>query len=328
MAGFMCRVVVPWLRLHALPAMLPAPRALRCRLQVPLVTDPPGEIAPTPRTDEARLSGSASSGAMPRLELSPDEIHLWCAPHEDIRGPELEAAYGCLLSPSERTRQGRFRFDRDRHRFLVTRALVRTVLSRYASVRPEDWEFAANPHGRPHIANADAECTGLTFNVSHTDGLIVLGVARGMRLGVDVEFVSDRAGVLEIAPGFFTAQEVADLQGLPAGLRQQRFFEYWTLKEAYIKARGEGLSIPLDQFGFTLRGERGVALWTDPRLADTASAWRFQQFRLSPRHLLAVCSDKAANARIRTSIRTVVPLFSEQVLELRPTRCSQSIALP
>lgn len=265
---------------------------------------------------------------MPRLGLAPDEIHLWCAYHEEIRGPALEAAYRCLLSPTERMRQGRFHFDRDRHRFLVTRALVRTVLSRYASIRPEDWEFATNPHGRPHVVNADADCTGLTFNLSHTDGVIVLGVARGMRLGVDVEFVSERTGVLEIAPGFFAPEEVADLQGLPAGLRQQRFFEYWTLKEAYIKARGEGLSIPLDQFGFTLRGEHAVALSTDPRQADTASAWRFQQFRLSPRHLLAVCSDTASLGQTRTSIRTVVPLFPEQVLELRPTRGSQSIGMP
>ena len=265
---------------------------------------------------------------MPRLELAPDEIHLWCAHYEDIRGPALEAAYRRLLSPPERTRQGRFHFDRDRHRFLVTRALVRTALSRYASIPPEAWEFATNAHGRPHITNADVDCTGLTFNVSHTDGLIVLGVARGMRLGVDVEFVSERTSVLEIAPGFFAPAEVADLRALPAGLRMQRFFEYWTLKESYIKARGEGLSIPLDQFSFSLRGGRGVALSTNPRQADAASAWRFQQFRLSPRHLLAVCSDTASIGQARTTFRTVVPLLSEQVLELRPTRCSGSTDVP
>lgn len=265
---------------------------------------------------------------MQRLELAPDEIHLWCACHEDIRGPDLEMAYRHLLSPAERTRQARFHFDRDGHRFLVTRALVRTVLSRYASIHPQDWEFATNPHGRPHIANADADCTGLTFNVSHTDGLIVLGVARGMRLGVDAEFLSARTSVLEIAPGCFAPEEVADLQALPAGVRQYRFFEYWTLKESYIKARGQGLSIPLDQFGFTLHGERGVTLSTDPRQADTASAWRFQQFRLSPTHLVAVCSDTASIGPSRTTIRAVVPLLCEQLLELRPTRCSESAGIP
>ena len=292
------------------------------------MTDHPREIAPPPRTDEVRLPASAVSGGLPRLELAPDEIHLWCAYCEDIRGPDLETAYRRLLSPAERTRQGRFHFDRDRHRFLITRAMVRTVLSRYASVHPEDWEFATNPHGRPHIANADADCAGLTFNVSHTDGLIVLGVARGIRLGVDAEFVSGRTSILEVARGSFSPEEVADLQALPAGLRLYRFFEYWTLKESYIKARGEGLSIPLDQFGFSLRGERGVALSTDPSQADAASAWRFQQFRLSPAHLLAVCSDTTSIGQARTTIRTVVPLLSERVLELRPARCSHSTDVP
>lgn len=265
---------------------------------------------------------------MQRLELAPDGIHLWCAYYEDIRGPDLETEYRRLLSPPERMRQARFHFDRDRHRFLVTRALVRTVLSRYASIHPQAWAFATNPHGRPHIANAGADCAGLTFNVSHTGGLIVLAVARAMRLGVDVEFESGRASILEIAAGSFAPDELADLQALPAALRQHRFFEYWTLKESYIKARGEGLSIPLDQFSFTLQGERAVTLSIDPRQVDTASAWRFQQFRLSPAHLLAVCSDTAANGQARTTIRTVVPLRSEQVLELRPTRCSHATDMP
>jgi len=271
--------------------------------------------------DDARLPGPQPDGATPRLGLAPDEIHLWCARHEEIRDPDLVAAYRRLLSPDERSRQGRFHFDRDRHRFLVTRAMVRTVLSHYAPIPPEQWEFASSPHGRPHIANADADadCAGLTFNVSHTDGLIVLAVARAMRLGVDAESVSERTGILDIAAGSFAPDEVADLQALPADLRQLRFFEYWTLKESYIKARGEGLSIPLDQFGFSLPGERGIVLSTDPRQADIASTWRFQQFRLSPVHLLAVCSDIAPAC---TTIRAVVPLCSEQVLELRPTRCS------
>ena len=292
------------------------------------MTDHPREIAPPvrARTDDARQPGSAGR-ARPRLELRPDDVHLWCAYHEDIRDPDLETAYLRLLSPPERTRQRRFHFDRDRHRFLVTRAMVRTVLSRYASIDPEDWEFATNPHGRPRIGNADADadCAGLTFNVSHTDGLIVLAVARAMRLGVDVESVSERTGILDIAAGSFAPGEVADLQALPAALRQLRFFEYWTLKESYIKARGEGLSIPLDQFGFSLPGERGIVLSTDPRQADTASTWRFQQFRLSPVHLIAVCSDIAPAC---TTIRAVVPLCSEQVLELRPTRCSHWTAIP
>lgn len=260
------------------------------------------------------------------LELASDEIHLWCADYNDIRGPDLEAAYRRLLAPAEHMRQGRFHFDRDRHRFLVTRATVRAVLSRYAPIDPADWRFAANAYGRPHIANTDPGCRGLTFNVSHTDGLIVLGIARGVRLGVDAELPGARNADLDIVENCFAPREVYELRALPAALQPRRFFELWTLKESYIKARGQGLSIALDQFGFTLPGAAGIELWVDARQADHAPAWRFLQFRLATGHLVAVCSD--IGRRTRTTIRSVVPLRSEQVLTYSPTRASDPADLP
>ena len=294
--------------------------ALR-RVQSPIVTAI-GDIDAVPAADS-----QADSGA-PLLDLASDEIHLWCANFEQIRGPELEAAYFRLLSPAERVRQSRFHFDRDRHRFLVTRALVRTVLSRYAHVAARDWQFATNAHGRPRIANPDSDpgCRGLTFNVSHTEDLIVVAIARGTRLGVDAEFVDGRNADLDIAQNFFAPMEVSELRALPAALRPRRFFELWTLKESYIKARGEGLSIALDQFGFTLPSAAGIELWVDPRQMDHASAWRFLQFRLASGHLVAVCSD--IGRRTRTSIRSVVPLRSAQVLSCSPTRASDPADLP
>lgn len=284
--------------------------ALR-RLHSPIVAAT-GGIDADPQTD---------SGA-PRLDLAGDEIHLWCTNFEQIRGPDLEAAYFRLLSPAERARQARFHFDRDRHRFLVTRALVRTVLSRYASVTPCHWLFATNAHGRPRIANPEAGpgSSGLTFNVSHTEDLIVLGIARGTRLGVDAELVNGGNADLDIAANFFSPMEVSELQALPASLQPQHFLELWTLKESYIKARGEGMSIPLDQFGFTLPGATGIEMCLDPRQADHASAWRFLQYRLASGHLVAVCSD--IGRRTRTTLRSVVPLRSEQVLRCSPTRAS------
>lgn len=284
------------------------------------------------RRDVAPALGARAhaTGAAPRLELAADEVHLWCANDEQIGGADLEWAYRGLLSPSERARQTRFRFTRDRHRFLVTRALVRTVLSRYAPVPPQEWRFATNAYGRPRIANTDAACGGMTFNVSHTDGLIVLGIARGMRLGVDAEQVNPRFASLDLAEHCFAPAELSDLRALPGALQPDRFFEYWTLKESYIKARGEGLSIPLEQFGFALPAAGGITLSMDPRQADNASTWRFLQFRPTPRHLVAVCSDAVCVDRTRTTLRNVVPLVCEQVLEHRPTRASApaDLALP
>ena len=113
------------------------------------------------------------------IPLATAEIHLWLTFFEAIREKRLLAAYRELLNAKEREEESRFYFAKDRQRYLVTRALVRTALSRYASVDPKDWVFSTNPYGRPHIVNAEATEDSLSFSVSHTQGLIVLGVAKG-----------------------------------------------------------------------------------------------------------------------------------------------------
>src|SRR5262245_55714687 len=111
------------------------------------------------------------------LPLTPAEIHLWLA-SSDEGSEELHSAYREILDDSERERELRFHFAADRRRYRLTRALVRTVLSRYVPVRPRDWVFAANAYGRPEIANPQGRAARLSFNVSHTQGLIVLGVTQ------------------------------------------------------------------------------------------------------------------------------------------------------
>src|SRR5216684_5650635 len=121
------------------------------------------------------------------LALTSDEIHLWFADYEAISEERLHAAYRELLAPAERAQEPRFYFAKDRRRYLVTRALVRTVLSRYLAVDPQAWSFSENAYGRPQAANDEARAASLTFNISHTHSLIVLGVSKGRELGVDVE---------------------------------------------------------------------------------------------------------------------------------------------
>ena len=111
-------------------------------------------------------------------QLDSGQIHLWLAWLGEITDSRLLAEYRSLLSEEERQRQMRFHFERDRHRYLVTRAMVRTVLSKYADVAPRDWRFAANDYGKPSIAAEHTEARGIEFNLSHTDGLVVLGVTR------------------------------------------------------------------------------------------------------------------------------------------------------
>jgi len=255
--------------------------------------------------------------AAPLLPLPAGDIHLWLCPHGESGDPSLEATYRALLTPQELQQKDRFHFARDRHRYLLTRVLVRSVLSRYAPIEPQDWRFANGPFGRPRIDGpALEEIRGLDFNLSHTAGLIVLAMARGIELGVDVENIR-RSAVLEAVDHFFAPAEARSLGALPAALQPHRFFELWTLKESYIKARGMGLQIPLDSFAFALDvpGDIGFAL-ADPH---GNAAWHFRQLQPTTDHMVALCSS--ADAPI--VCRETAPLQWERSLEVATTRASR-----
>src|SRR5262245_48931311 len=226
------------------------------------------------------------------IPLTPAEIHLWLAFYDGITERSLHSDYRELLNPAEEERKSRFDFARDLRRYLITRALVRIVLSRYAPVHPKEWVFSANAYGRPEIVNAQARDAGLSFNISHTHSLIALGVTRRRALGVDVENFRAQEASLDIADRFFAPQEVAALAATPPQRQQYRFFEYWTFKEAYIKARGMGLSLPLDKFSFHYPNDRAVEIAIDPELADDSARWQFWQFRPRPDYLAAICAER------------------------------------
>jgi 4'-phosphopantetheinyl transferase len=226
------------------------------------------------------------------IALTSAEIHLWVTPVDELGDGYLTSACHAILSHEEREHRLRFRFDRDRRRYASTRVLVRTLLSRYLPVPPEQWVFSANSYGRPQIDNAQAIDARLSFNISHTHDFIVVGVTHQRELGVDVENVRMRTASLDIAERFFSPQEVAALAALPVSMQQKRFFELWTLKESYIKARGMGLSIPLDQFWFSFDQDGGIALTIAPELQDDARCWHFWQFRPTPDNLVAICAGR------------------------------------
>src|SRR5262245_60155395 len=242
------------------------------------------------------------------IPLTPAEIHLWLVYHDEITGERPQSASRELLNPAEEEQESRFYFARDRRRYLITRALTRTVLSRYAPIRPKEWVFSANAYGRPEIVNAQARDAGLSFNISHTHSLIVLGVTRGRALGVDVENFIAREAPIYIADHFFAPPEVEALAATPLQRQQYRFFEYWTFKEAYIKARGMGLSLPLDKFSFHYPDDRTVEIAIDPELADESARWQFWQFRPRPEYLVAICAERVGSQSSSLIIRQTVPL--------------------
>jgi 4'-phosphopantetheinyl transferase len=250
-------------------------------------------------------------------------VDVWLAHYDQISDPRLHAEYRALLTEEERGKEFRFYFPDDQRRYLVTRAMVRTVLSRYLGVAATDWRFADNDYGRPQIANLTrAECN-LCFNISHTRGLIALAVTQRREVGVDVENVRTREVEIEIADRFFARTEVAELATVPPERQQDRFFEYWTFKESYIKARGMGLSIPLGKFSFHYPHERAVQLAVEPELGDDATRWGFWQYRPTAEHLLALCVERPEGVAPSVTFRRTVPLASEQVLQLQLLKTSE-----
>ena len=248
------------------------------------------------------------------IPLERPGVDLWLTFYAEITSEQLLAHYSSLLTEQELRQQQRFYFANDRLRYLVTRALVRTVLSRYVPILPRDWMFAVNSYGRPHIANQQAAQADVRFNISHTRSLIAMAVTRARDVGVDVENTQARAVSMEIADRFFARAEVDALSKLPRQQQQERFFEYWTLKESYIKARGLGLSVPLDKCSFHYPCERRVQIVIHDELADDAARWQFWQLRPTPEYSLAVCAQRVETSASRLLVRKVVPADSEQII--------------
>ncbi len=257
------------------------------------------------------------------IPLPLTEIHLWLAFYDRIDDERLHAAYRELLNEAEKKQEPRFYFARDRRRYLVTRALVRTVLSRYAPVEPREWIFATNDYGCPAAVNEEARSAGLSFNISHTHSLIVLAVAAGRALGVDVENVHARQASIAVADRYFAPEEVQVLNATPQNEQQFRFFEYWTFKESYIKARGMGLSLPLDKFRFHYPNDRAVGIAIDPTLADDPARWQFWQFRPTPEYLVALCAERVGEDAPSLILREAVPMISERPLPTELLRVSE-----
>lgn len=253
---------------------------------------------------------SSSFRAGPLLPLAEGEVHLWLAEPEAVTEPRLLAAYEALLDASERERHQRFRFERHRRQFLVSHALVRLTLSRYAPVAPEAWAFETNAFGRPEVRGETRP--RLRFNLSHTEGMVLCAVTVEVDVGTDVEDLERPGEHSGIAHHYFAPAEVAALRSLPPEEQPRRFFEYWTLKEAYIKARGMGLSLPLDQFAFEVAPGAEPRISFDARIEDSPDAWRFVQFQPSARHLAALAVRQPRGQPFSVRCWRTVPLDWEE----------------
>ena len=181
---------------------------------------------------------------MEDLQLAENQVDIW---QIDASAPLEIRRFREWLSPDETERADRFHFEKHRCRFIVMRAAMREILGRYTGLRPREVVFSYSAKGKPELLGQEGK-GGIRFNLSHADELALLAVSQGLAIGIDIESVRPEFAGQEIAERFFSAGEVRRLLELPAEERPEAFFSCWTRKEAYIKALGEGLSVPLDSF--------------------------------------------------------------------------------
>jgi len=190
--------------------------------------------------------------------LGREDVHVWKASLQGDK--QLEQQFAALLARDEHQRAARFHFPRDRRRYAIGRGWLRVLLGEYLHVPPGAVPLSATPLGKPHLAEIGS--SDLSFNLAHSDDLVLLGFSRCREVGVDVERERRDLAWRELAERFFAPEEVATLCALPAVEQPAAFYRCWTRKEAYLKALGLGMQVPLDGFAVTLTGP--------PRLIHTA----------------------------------------------------------
>lgn len=195
---------------------------------------------------------------LPRLEHGVVEIFWFSMDLPPTRLESLE----CLLDAAERERADRFRFGRDRGRFIAARGRLRALLGCYAERPPARLEFETGPYGKPALRQVTGD-DRLQFSVSHSHGVGVVAIGLKDEIGIDVERIRPFDDALAIAERMFTAEEYRALRALPEAARSGAFFSYWTRKEAVVKSVGRGLSHPLDAFGLRLEGRSAERVQLD-----------------------------------------------------------------
>ena len=191
------------------------------------------------------------------LVVAGNEVHVWRA-QLGLPLSQVQRLRG-ILTDDELDRANRFSFEIDRQRFIVARGTLRSILSRYLTIYPGYLRFYYNQYGKPFLAPEFSSYL-LNFNLSHSGSMALYAITQNMEIGVDIERIHSDFEYEEIAQRFFSVNEVAILRTIPTEKKFEAFYNFWTRKEAYIKAHGKGLSLPLDSFDVSF------APWESPML--------------------------------------------------------------
>ena len=231
-------------------------------------------------------SPSLSWDSLPKtLILASDAVHVWRA------SLHVSASYlhilESTLTADERARAERFYFQKHREHFIAGRGLLRNILSRYLDREPDQLRFCYNSYGKPALTE-EAGAEGLCFNLSHSHGIALYAVTCDREIGIDIEYFRPEVETEKLAERFFSPREGVVLRALPEHLRKEGFFNCWTRKEAYIKAEGKGLAIPLNAFDVSLTPGEPAKLLRTQKHPQEASRWSLQALNPEPGYTAAL----------------------------------------
>ncbi len=221
------------------------------------------------------------------LTLSENQVHVW---RVFLHAPgEVRDSMVRVLSEEESIRASRFFFERDRQRWIIARGVLRMLLARYLHLQPEQLLFVTNEHGKPTLAPSHE--SKLAFNLSHSGDIALYALTCWREVGVDVEYMKDGIEFDKLARVSFSPNERAVLRSLPGEAKREAFYRCWTRKEAYIKARGRGLSLPLHLFDVSLLPGEPAALLASREDLREVKRWTFQNLFPGPDYAGAVAIE-------------------------------------
>jgi 4'-phosphopantetheinyl transferase len=222
------------------------------------------------------------------LNISKDEVHVWRTPV--VLPDEFLKSLMDILSDDEKKRAERFRFETDRNRFIASHGALRSVLSLYLMLEPSGIKYSFNSHGKPGL-NSELNRGGLKFNISHSYEMALVAVCEGREVGIDVQHIKNNFRCMEIAGRFFSANEASALSSFPEDQLKDCFFKCWARKEAFIKAKGGGLSIPLNHFDVSVGPGKPAELLNTRWDTEEAGRWSIEDIDAGKNYAAALAVE-------------------------------------
>jgi 4'-phosphopantetheinyl transferase len=219
------------------------------------------------------------------LDLKPDFVDIWRV--SMVVSDQTSMTLKSILSIDENDRAAHFHFPVDRNRFIVAHGCLRNILARYLHCAPEQLQFSLGKYGKPALRLEQ----GIQFSLSHSGESALIAVTQHRRIGVDLEHTRDDLSVLSFAARYFSKAEFAELQTLPLEQREHAFFQFWVLKEAYVKAQGVGLSLPLDSFDVSLSADQPSLLCATRPNPQEAVRWTLQVVEVATGYKAAIAVE-------------------------------------